>query len=147
MTTNDIVMVIKKPHVIIKLHQRVLEVDLTEGLRRELEDMVEARPALRQTLGVLFQSLIPLDVPLKDIQATTMDEKGAVKIVIPHRRDLTIPLASDETKTFLTRLDQLIALEKQRVKIEEQERRREFQAHQPGRKHFDEERLTSADIQ
>ncbi len=147
MTSNDLVMLIEKPHVKVKLHQQVLEVDLTEGLRRELEDLVEAKPALRQTVGFLFQTIIPLDVPLKDIETTTFEEGGLVRIIIPHRRDLTIPLTADESKPFLIKLDQLIALEKARVKTEGEKRRREFQAHQPGRKHFDEESLTSSDIQ
>jgi len=147
LTANDIVMLIEKPHVTVKLHERVLEVDLTGGFKKELEDIVEARPVLRQTVGFLFQTIIPLDVPLKDVETTTLDERGRVKIVIPHRRDLVIPLTPDESKPFLIKLDWLIALEKQRVRMEDEQRRREFQAHQPGRKHLDEESLTSSDIQ
>jgi hypothetical protein len=147
MTTSDIVMLIEKPHVKVKLHERVLEVDLTAGFKKELEDIVEARPALRQTVGFLFQTIIPLDVLLRDIETTTLDERGRVKIVIPHRRDLVIPLTPDESKPFLVKLDWLIALERQRVRAEGEERRREFQAHQPGRKHLDQESLTSSDIQ
>ena len=147
MTNSDIVMQIEKPHVKVKLHERVLEVDLTGGFKKELEDIVEAKPALRQTVGFLFQTIIPLDVPLKDIESTTLDERGRVKIIIRHRSDLIIPLTPDESKPFLIKLDWLIALEKQRVRTEDEERRREFQAHQPGRKHLDEESLASSDIQ
>ena len=147
MTSNDLIMAIEKPHIKVKLHQRVLEVDLTEGLKKELEDIVESRPALRHTVGFLFQNIIPLDVPLKDIQTTTLDERGHAKIGIPHRRDLVIPLPSDESKTLLNKLYQLIPLEKERVMKEAAERRRKFQAQQPGRAHFDEEGLTGSDIQ
>ncbi len=147
MTTNDLIMMIEKPHIKVKLHQRVLEVDLTEGLKRELENIVESRPALLHTIGFLFQTIIPLDVQLKDIQTTTLDERGHAKIVIPHRRDLVIPLPSDESRSLLFKLDHLVALEKERVKTEAAERRRKFQAQQPGRAHFDEESLTSSDIQ
>ncbi len=145
--TGDMVMVIEKPHVRVKLRERLLEVDLTEGVKRELEEIVEARPALRRTLGFLFQTLIPLDVPLRDIQETGLDDEGRVKIVIPHRRDLTIPLPPEESKTLLAMLDQAIAEEKGRVMAEERERRRQFQAKQPGRKHLDEDTLTGSDIQ
>ncbi len=147
MRSNDVILVIEKLHIRVKLHQRVLEVDLTEGVKKELEDIVESRPALRHTVGFLFQTVIPLDVQLKDIQTTTLDERGHAKIVIPHRRDLFIPLTSDESRTLLDKLDQLIPLEKARVKTEAEERRRRFQAQQPGRPHFDEESLTSSDIQ
>ncbi len=147
MTSNDLIMAIEKPHIRVKLHPRVLEVDLTEGVKKELEDIVESRPALRHTVGFLFQNIIPLDVQLKDIQTTTVDERGYAKIVIPHRRDLVIPLQSDESRTLLFKLDQQVALEKERVMKEAAERRRKFQAQQPGRAHFDEENLTSSDIQ
>jgi hypothetical protein len=92
-----------------------------------------------------LQTIIPLDVPLKDIQETGLDDKGRVKIVIPHRRALAIPLTADESKTFLPKLVDLIAVEKARVRTDEFVRRRDFEAQQPGRKHFDEEILPSSD--
>jgi len=82
MTTDDILMLMEKPHFRVKLHPRLLEVDLTEGLRGYLEDLAESRQAVRETLGFLFQTIIPLDVPLGEIQSTGLDEKGRVKIVI-----------------------------------------------------------------
>ena len=147
MTSDDVVTLIEKPHFKVTLHPRLLKVDLTEGVRRELEDIVESREVLRHTVGFLFQTMIPLDVPLKNIESTGLDEKGRVKIVIPHRRDLTIPLPREESKAFLTRLDETVALERARVTAEERERRRDFQAHQPGRQHFDEDSVTSSDLE
>ena len=147
MTTDDVVIFIEKPHIRVKLSPRMLKVDLTDGARKELEDLVESREALRYTLGFLFQTLIPVDVPLKDIESTSLDNQGRVKIVIPHRKDLTIPLQPEESKTLLAKLDQAISLEKTRAMTEERERRREFQARQPGRKHFEEESLKSSDIE
>ena len=117
--------------LIIKLRERVLEVDLTEGLKKELEGIVEAAPALRRTLGFLFQTIIPLDVPLKDIESATVDEAGRVKIVIPHRRDLNIPLRPDESKIFVSKLNELIARELARVEKESQEQRRRWQERAP----------------
>jgi hypothetical protein len=140
-------MLIEKPHMKVKLRSRKLEVDLTEGVRKEIENLVESREALRETLGFMFQTLIPLDVPLKDIQSTGLDEKGRVKIVIPHRRDLHIPLPSRESEAFLAKLDEALSVERARVTGEERERRREFEARQPGRKHFDEDSLKSSDIE
>lgn len=114
MATDDLVMVIDKPHFKVKLHQSLLEVDLKEGVKKELEDVVEASRILRGSLGFLFQNVIPLDVPLKDIESVEQDEKGQVKIKIPHRRDITIPLEPNESKKLISKLNELIPIEKQR---------------------------------
>ena len=83
------VLKIDKPHFVVKLHEDALEVDLKEEAKKELEDMVEAHPILRESLGILFQTIIPLDVALKDIESAKVDYKGRLKI-IPLRRDLMI---------------------------------------------------------
>jgi len=115
MTTEDLVMVIKKPHFTVKLHKTLLEVDLKEGIKKELEDVLEAKPILRESLGFLFQTIIPLDVPLKDIDSVKMDKKGQVKIAIPSRRDIVIPLNPTESKRLVEKMNELIAIEKERV--------------------------------
>jgi hypothetical protein len=114
MTAEDLVMVIDKAHFIVKLHSDLLEVDLKEGVRKRIEDFVEANPTLRGTLGTLFQTVIPLDVPLKDIESVKLDDKGQVKVIIPHRRDLTIPLEQDEAQKLIDKLNELIPIEKER---------------------------------
>jgi len=114
MTAEDLVMVIDKAHFVVKLHSNLLEVDLKEGVRKHIEDFVEANPALRETLGTLFQFAIPLDVPLKDIQSVKLDDKGRVKVIIPHRRDLTIPLEREDAQKLIDKLNELIPIEKER---------------------------------
>lgn len=105
-------MVINKPHFKVELHSDLLEVDLKEGLRKELEDVLETKPILRDNLGYLFQTVIPLDVPLKDIESATVDKKGKTKITIPHRKDIIIPLKPSESKKLVAKLNELIPLEK-----------------------------------
>jgi hypothetical protein len=111
---EDIVMVIDKPHFIVKLHKALLEVDLKEGVRKKLEDVLEANPTLRGSLGFLFQNVVPLDVPLKDIESAELDEKQRVKIIIPHRKNITIPLEKDESEKLVDKLNELVPMEKQR---------------------------------
>jgi len=114
MPAEDLVMVIDKPHFTVKLHQSLLEVDLKEGVRKELEDVVEANPILRGSIGFLFQNVVPLDVTLKDIESVEQNEKGQVKITIPHRKDITIPLEPNESKKLINKLNELIPIEKQK---------------------------------
>jgi len=127
MASEDVVMIIKKPHFTVKLHKTLLEVDLKEGVRKELEDVLEAKPILRESLGVLFQTVVPLDVPLKDIDSVNVDRKGRVKITIPSRRDIVIPLAEKDSKRLVEKMNELIPIEKDRAvrEILESEKARE----------------------
>jgi len=131
MSTEDVVMVIDKPHFTVKLHQTVLEVDLKKGVKEELEDVVEAKPILRESLGLLFQTIIPLDIRLRDIESVKLDKKGQVQIVIPHRRDIHIPLKPNESKRLIEKLNELIPKEKERAVRDLQESEKERKAFEP----------------
>jgi hypothetical protein len=113
MTAEDIVMVIDKPHFTVKLHKTLLEVDLKEGIKKKLEGVLEATPALRESLGFLFQNIIPLDVPLRNIQSVDVDKKGQVKIAIPSRKDIVIPLEPNESQPLVEKMNELISIEKE----------------------------------
>jgi len=115
MSAEDLVYVIDKPHFIVKLHETLLEVDLKKGIKKELEDFLESTPLLQDSLGFLLQASIPLDIPLKDIESAEMDKKGQVKIAIPYRRDIIIPLEPDESKSLLERMNELILKERERT--------------------------------
>jgi len=106
------VLVVDKPNFVVKLHEEILEVDLKEGAKKELEDMVEAHPILRESLGILFQTIIPLDIVLHEIESAEVDDKGQLKVVIPLRRDITIPLEVNESKKLAEKLNELIPLAK-----------------------------------
>jgi len=114
MSTEDLIMVIDQPLFTIRLHQNLLEVDLKEGAKKKLEDFVEANPTLRGSLGFLFQSVVPLDVALKDIESVEQDEKGRIKIAIPRRKDISIPLEPNESEKFIGTLKELVLAEKKR---------------------------------
>lgn len=125
---KKLVLKIDRPHFVVRLHEDVLEVDLKEGAKKALEDVLEAHPALRESLGVLFQTVIPLDVALSDIDSAEVDDEGRVKIVIPLRRDIVIPLEFDESRKLTEKLNELIPLAKlkdanRRRKLEELEKR------------------------
>ncbi len=114
MSKEDIVLFIDKPHFQVKLHPDVIEVDLKEGIRKEMEDVLEARPFLRETLGFMFQFVIPLDAPLHTIDSVETDNKGSVKLRLAGRKDVSIPLDSGEAKKLVERLNELIPVEKQK---------------------------------
>jgi hypothetical protein len=115
MTNEDPVMTIDKPHFTVKLYTDLLKVDLKDGIKRELEAFAESKPMLRESIGLLFQTIIPLDVRLKDISSVSLDNKGRVKVAIPTRRDITIPVEADEAQRLIKKLNELIPPEKERM--------------------------------
>jgi hypothetical protein len=124
MSDEDPVMTFDKPHFIVALYSTVLKVDLKDGARRELEKLMEAKPAFRDSVGLLFQTAIPLDVRLRDIRSVGLDKKGRVKVDIPSRKDLIIPLDENETERFISKLNELIAKEKERAMRDTEEARK-----------------------
>jgi hypothetical protein len=118
MAEEDLVLVIDKPHFTVKLHRDLLEVDLKEGAKKKLEDFLESKPSLRESLGSLFQAVVPLDVRVKDIESATTDRElyphvlaqgwAQAKIAIRNRKDLHIPLTLDESENLIAKLNELI---------------------------------------
>jgi len=109
---NEPVLIIDKPKFVVKLHEDVIEVDLKEGAKKEFEDVIEAHPALRKTLGVLFQTVIPSDIALSSIESVEVDDKGQLKIIVPRHKDIIIPLELDESQKLSEKLNELIPLAK-----------------------------------
>ena len=133
MSDEDIVMTIDKPHFVVRLHTTLLEVDLKEGARKELEKLLEANPAFRDSVGLLFQTVVPVDVRLRDIRSVGLDKKGRVKIDIPHRKDVTIPLDETESKRLVDKLNELIPPEKERAMRDAEEAKKAERGFEPER--------------
>ena len=113
MSEKEPIMKINTPTFLVKLHPTHLEVDLQKGTRKRLEDALEAHASLKESLGFLLQYVVHLDVALKDIENVELDDKKNVKIVIPHRRDIRIPLEQKEAVRLINELNVLIPQEKQ----------------------------------
>ena len=122
-----------KPHFQVKLHSDLLKVDLKDGALRELEKLAEARPALRDTLGWMFQTIIPLDVHLWEIEKVTVEPSGNVNIRIPHRKDIHIPLEPPEAERLVEKMNELIPIEKER-RVERQRAEQAAERNQDKRK-------------
>jgi hypothetical protein len=114
LSSKPVVFMIDKPHFEVKLLSDMLKVDLKEGARAEIDKLVGNRTALRDTLGWMFQTIVPLDVQLWQIEKVTTEPSGKVNIVIPHRRDIHIPLEPTEAEQLVEKMNELIPAEKQR---------------------------------
>lgn len=122
-----LVLAFDKPDYVVKLYEYVLEVDLKEGIRKELEDVLEAKSFLKDSLGFIFQTVVPVDVWLKDVESASVSKDGGTKIVIPHHKDITIPLSPDESKKLVGKLNELIPIAKKKD-LEDREIRRKLHA-------------------
>ena len=98
--------------LLARAHEDIVEVDLKEGVKKKLEDMSEAHPALRKTLGFALQTVIPSDVELCDIDAVRVDDKGNLRLVISRHVDIILPLEVDEARKLEEKLNELIPLSK-----------------------------------
>ena len=98
--------------LLARAHEDIVEVDLKEGVKKKLEDVIEAHPALRKTLGFALQTVIPSDVELCDIDAVRVDDKGNLRPVISRHVDIILPLEVDEARKLEEKLNELIPLSK-----------------------------------
>jgi hypothetical protein len=114
MSEEQLQLVIDKPHLTVRVYQRMLNIDLKGGFRNELEEALENTPILKQTIGNLLAIFAPLHVRLSDIDSVDMDEKGNVKVKQPIRRDVVIPLDPVNARKLVDKLNQLIPIEKER---------------------------------
>jgi hypothetical protein len=100
--------------MIVRLYERMLKIDLKGSFRNELEEALENKPILRETVGSVLEIFAPLHVRLYDIESVRMDKTGRVMIKQPRHRDLIIPLNSKEAKMLVVKLNELIPKEKGR---------------------------------
>ena len=133
MSDEEVVMEIDKPHFTVRLHTTFLEVDLKEGARKQLEKLLETNPGFRDSVGLLFQTVVPVDVRLRDIRSVGLDKKNRVKIDVPHRKDITIPLNEKESKLLIDKLNELIPPEKERAMKDAEEARKTERGFEPTR--------------
>jgi len=94
MPEKTVVLLIERPHFEVEVHSDSLEVNLKEGARREIEKLAEAKPILQETLGWVFQTIIPLNVRLWEIEKAEVDSGGKVSLVIPNKEGPPSPIGA-----------------------------------------------------
>jgi hypothetical protein len=112
MTEKTVVLEIDKPHFIVRLYEDTLKIDLKGSAKNEIEEALENKPILRETIGGILSMFAPLHVRLSHIDSAQMDKTGNVKLILPLHRDITIPLKLDEAKKLVDQLNRLIPIEK-----------------------------------
>jgi hypothetical protein len=103
-----LVLKVENPHFTIRLYESLLRIDLKGSFKNEIEEALENKPILKETIGGLLGIFVPLHVRVSDIDSVHMDEAGKVKIALPHHRHIVIPLEKRHAEKFVDKLNQLI---------------------------------------
>lgn len=109
-----LVMEIDKPSFSVMLYENWLKVEAKKSFVEKLEEALEDKPILKDTLGELLHIFAPFHIRLSQIDKANADKKGNVKLTIPRHRDVTIPLAPEESKKLVDKLNELIPKEKEK---------------------------------
>ena len=118
MPETPMILKFETQHFIVRLEENLLKIDLKGSLKNEIEEALENKPILKETIGGILSLFVPLHIRLTDIDSVHVNEKGEVKIDLPHRRDIIIPLERKDAEKLANTLNELIS----KAKKEERER-------------------------
>lgn len=107
MSSDTEVLSIDEPHFAVRVYESSLRIDLKGSVKDEIEDALENKPVLRESIGNILAVFVPLHIPLSDIDSVQMDEKGKITIKLPRHRDVVIQLEPENAKKLVDKLNQL----------------------------------------
>jgi hypothetical protein len=99
---------IEDPHFTVRLYEDFLKVNLKGSFKNDVEEALENKPVLKRTIGAILSVFVPLNIRLKDIDSVNLDEEGKLKIVLPHRRDIVLPLERKDAEHLIEKLNEWI---------------------------------------
>ena len=101
---------VKNPHFTVKLSDDLLKIDLKGSFKNEVEEALEHKPVLKETIGRILGIFTPLHILVTEIDSVHMDETGKITVNLPHRRKVVIPLEHKENaEALVKKLNQLIS--------------------------------------
>jgi LPS O-antigen subunit length determinant protein (WzzB/FepE family) len=105
-----IVLKVENPHFTIRLYENLLKIDLKGSFKNEIEEALENKPVLKETIGKILGIFVPLHIRLNEINSVNMDETGKIKVSLPHHRDIVIPFErKEDAEKLVEKLNQLIS--------------------------------------
>ena|ERR1035438_5469271 len=110
MARTNLVFKVEDPHFTIRLSDDQLKIDLKGNFKNELEEALENKPVLKETIGRVLGIFVPLHIQLSDVDSVHMDETGKIKVSLSHHRDIVIPFErKEDAETLVEKLNQLIS--------------------------------------
>lgn len=111
----DLIMKIDKKNFSVMLYESLLKVEPNKSIVHKLEEALENKPVLKDTLNEILHVFAPFHVRLSQINKVSADKKGNVTLTIPQHRNVTIPLSLEESKKLVEKLNQLIPKEREKA--------------------------------
>ena len=75
-----------------------------------MEEALENKPILKETMGRIFGVFIPLHIHISEIDSVHMDETGKINLNLSHHRKVAIPLEhKEDAEKLLEKLNELIS--------------------------------------
>ncbi len=110
MPKTIIVIEVDNPHFTIRLYEDLLKIDLKGSFKNEIEEALENKPVLKETIGRALGIFVPLHIPINDIDSVHMDEAGKINVSLSHHRDIVIPLEhKEDAEKLVEKLNQVIS--------------------------------------
>ncbi len=104
------VLKVENPHFTIILSDDLLKIDLKGSFKNEVEEALEHKPVLKETIGKILGVFVPLHILVSEIDSVDMDDTGKITVRLPHHRDVVIPLENKEhAEKLVEKLNQLIS--------------------------------------
>lgn len=128
------VMEFETQHFTVRLDENLLKIDLRGSLKDEIIEAFENKPILKETVGGILGIFVPLHIRLTDIESVRVNETGKVKVDLPHRRDILIPLGRKDSEKLVDKLNELVPKAKKK-EWERIIRKRRFMLQGSVRKH------------
>jgi hypothetical protein len=108
MPTANTVLEVEDPHFTIRLYEDLLKIDLKGSFKNEIEEALENKPVLKETIGRVLGIFVPLHIRVSDTDSVHLDETGKINVSLSHHRNIVIPLESkEEAEKLVEKLNQL----------------------------------------
>ena len=99
---------IDDPKFTIRLSNDLLKIDLKGSFKNELEEALENKPVLKETIGRVFGVFVPLHIHVSDVDSVHIDDTGKVNVNLSHHRNIVIPLErKEDAEKLFEKIDQL----------------------------------------
>jgi hypothetical protein len=124
MVRTNLALKVEDSHFTIRLYNDLLKIDLKGTFKNELEEALENKPVLKETIGRVLGIFVPLHIRLRDIDLVHLDENGKITLSLSHHRDIVIPFESKEDAVSLVEKLKPLVSKVETEKIQEAKARR-----------------------
>jgi hypothetical protein len=117
MSETGMVLKIDASQFTIRVYEDLLKIDLKGSLKNEIEEGLENKPILKETIGKILGIFVPLHIQADDIKSVYMSdsEKPTVSIDIVNHREIVLPFEHrEDAEKLVEKLKQMILITKER---------------------------------